>query len=229
MRFITTLLLSLVLCATAYAQDGTESYATTHTPFNGLITRQNGSGVKAKIVITGSDKFTNSDGKGRFGFSDIEPTDTLRIVLRHTTYDIPVMGFRSMHIEFDDKMMLYKIRESEELINLGENYVKRRESIDFSSGISGDRLRATGCFNLMDALKMLYPGLREVNGELSLRTTNSINSSSAVLVLCDGIDVNINTINLHDVKSVEIIKGSNMYGFRGVNGVIKVTTRRAGE
>ncbi|MBQ2143184.1 MAG: hypothetical protein II204_08540, partial [Alistipes sp.] len=52
----------------------------------------------------------------------------------------------------------------------------------------------------------------------------SINGSSAVLILCDGMETRLELISIYDVKSVEIIKGSNMYGFRGVNGVILVTT-----
>ena len=71
---------------------------------------------------------------------------------------------------------------------------------------------------------MCYPGLRYINGELCLMTQNSINSSSGVLVLCDGVESRLELINIHDVKNVEIIKGSNMYGFRGVNGVILITT-----
>ena len=55
-------------------------------------------------------------------------------------------------------------------------------------------------------------------------TQNSINGSSAVLILCDGMEKRLEIISIYDVKSVEIIKGSNMYGFRGVNGVILVTT-----
>ena len=112
-------------------------------------------------------------------------------------------------------------------MNYGFGYVKRRESTDYSSGISGDRLRAMGCSNLQDAIMMCYPGLRYINGELCLMTQNSINGSSAVLILCDGMETRLELINIYDVKSVEIVKGSNMYGFRGVNGVVLITTMSA--
>ena len=74
---------------------------------------------------------------------------------------------------------------------------------------------------------MCYPGLRYINGELCLMTQNSISGSSAVLILCDGLEARPEMISLYDVKSVEIIKGSNMYGFRGVNGVVLITTMTA--
>ena len=137
---------------------------------------------------------------------------------------IALEGKRSIDVILISEGELYRAEESEELMNYGFGYVKRRENTDYSSGISGDRLRATGCSNLLDAIRICYPGLRYINGELCLITQNSINGSSAVLILCDGIETNIDLINIHDVRSVEIVKDSNMYGFRGVNGVVLITT-----
>ena len=193
-------------------------------PFNGLITDIGGKGIKANVVVKGSDKRTRTDGKGRFGLTDIKADDTLYIIYKRDTTVVDVEGRKSIHIILAEKGKLIKSEESEELMNYGYGYVKRRESIDYSSGISGDRLRATGASDLRKAIMMCYPGLKYINGELCLNTQNSINGSSAVLILCDGIESNLDYINIHDVKSVEIIKGSNMYGFRGVNGVVLVTT-----
>jgi hypothetical protein len=196
-------------------------------PFNGRITRADGKGIKAMIKVAGSDKFTRADGKGRFGLTNIKPDDTLQFIFNRDTLTVPVEGRRSIDVVLLNEGELYRAEESEELMNFGYGYVKRRESTDYSSGISGDRIRATGCSNLKDAIMICYPGLRYINGELCLLTQNSINSSNAALVLCDGIETRLELISVYDVKSVEIIKGSNMYGFRGVNGVILVTTMSA--
>ncbi len=196
-------------------------------PFNGRITRADGKGIKAMIKVVGSDKFTRADGKGRFGLTNIKPDDTLQFIFNRDTLTVPVEGRRSIEVEWLEEGKVYRAEESEELMNYGYGYVKRRESTDYSSGISGDRIRATGCSNLKDAIMICYPGLRYINGELCLLTQNSINSSNAALVLCDGIETRLELISVYDVKSVEIIKGSNMYGFRGVNGVILVTTMSA--
>jgi hypothetical protein len=147
--------------------------------------------------------------------------------VKRTTLSIPVEGRRSIDIIWDVDGLEYVAEESEELLNYGFGYVNRRESTDYSSGISGDRLRATGAKGVVEAIQMCYPGLRYINGELCLLTQNSVGSSSAVLVLCDGMEVRPEMINLYDVKEVEIIKGSNMYGFRGVNGVVLITTMTA--
>ena len=195
-------------------------------PFNGLITRLDGSGVKANIVVKGSDKRTRSDGKGRFGFTDIKGNETLYIIVKRDTTAVELQGHKSIHIVLAEAGEVVSNDESEELMNYGFGYVKRRESIDYSSGISGNKLRATGTSDLRKAIMMCYPGLKYINGELCLMTQNSINSKSGVLILCDGVECNLDYINIHDVKSVEIIKGSNMYGFRGVNGVVLITTNK---
>ena len=219
MRRIFTLFVALFVVATADAQE----------PFNGRITNIEGKGIKARIVVKDSDKRTFSDGKGRFGLTDIEADDVLMIISRRDTMTIPVEGRKSIDIVWlkEGDSFSFRAEESEELMNYGFGYVKRRESTDYSSGISGDRLRATGAKGLIEAIQMCYPGLRYINGELCLLTQNSINSTSGVLILCDGMETRPELISLYDVKSVEIIKGSNMYGFRGVNGVVLITTMTA--
>nr|MBR2111204.1 hypothetical protein [Alistipes sp.] len=221
MRRIFTLFVALFVVATADAQE----------PFNGRITNIEGKGIKARIVVKDSDKRTFSDGKGRFGLTDIEADDVLMIISRRDTMTIPVEGRKSIDILWlkEGDSFSFRAEESEELMNYGFGYVKRRESTDYSSGISGDRLRATGAKGLIEAIQMCYPGLRYINGELCLITQNSIGSSSSPLILCDGMETRPELISLYDVKSVEIIKGSNMYGFRGVNGVILITTMDAEE
>ena len=210
------LLGALLIASTAVAEE----------PFNGLITRLDGSGIKARVVVKGSDKRTNSDRKGRFGLTDIKGDETLYIIVKRDTTTVELAGPKSIHIILAEAGEVVSTDESEELMNFGFGYVKRRESIDYSSGISGEKLRATGTSDLRKAIMMCYPGLKYINGELCLMTQNSINGSSAVLIICDGVESNLDYINIHDVQSVEILKGSNMYGFRGVNGVVVIKTNK---
>ncbi len=196
-------------------------------PFNGLILYADGRGAKARIEVVDSDKVTFSDKRGRFGLTDIASDAVLRVVLRGKELLIPVEGRRSIHITLGADNATYQAVESEEIADIGFGYVKRREKIDFSSGISGDRLRATGHSNVIDALLVYVSSLRWVNGELCLYGQASVNSSSAVLILCDGQEVNPQHINIADVESVEVLKGANIYGFRGANGVVLIKTKSA--
>lgn len=209
--------------AAAQQEGGDQSSA----PFNGLIVDAEGRGVKARVEVVGSDRFTVADGKGRFGLTDIAADDSLRISYKRKSCIVPVASRRSLHIVWDGSdPTLNRVREDEAIAQMGAEYVKRRDRVTPTAGISGDRLRATGMTNVIDALILCVPGLAYENGELCLRGSSSINSKSGVLILCDGAEVpRIDSLNLDDVESVEVVRGANSYGFRGTNGVIAVTTK----
>ncbi len=223
---IIALVIALVVIATPLmAQSVANGAESEPTPFNGLIINNEGKGIKARVEVKNCDKFTISDKRGRFGLTNIEPNDTLLITYKRMAMEIPIEGRRGIKITINNEFT-YDANEDEEIANIGFGYVKRRESTQFTSGISGDRLRATGCTNVIDAIAICYPALQKVGNSLYLRGSNSILGTSEVLILCDGVDTNIHAINLHDIESVEIIKDSNIYGFRGVNGVVLITTKR---
>ena len=85
MRLITLFVIFAISSITASAQE----------PFNGLVTRRDGSGVRARVYVVGRDKQTYADRRGRFGLTDIEADDTLRLVWRRDTVEIPIEGRQS--------------------------------------------------------------------------------------------------------------------------------------
>lgn len=70
-------------------------------------------------------------------------------------------------------------------------------------------------------------------GRVNIRGIGSVFSGNAPLYLLDGVPVsNVNLINPNDVLSVEVLKdaaSTALYGVRGANGVIKITTKNGGE
>ncbi len=69
------------------------------------------------------------------------------------------------------------------------------------------------------------------NISIRIRGTNSINSSNEPLFVVDGFPGagDLNTINPSDIESIEILKDASataIYGSRGANGVVLITTRR---
>lgn len=201
--------------------------ATPCGPFNGLVVDASGRGVKVRVEVVGSDRYTIADSKGRFGLTGIGGDDSLRISYKRRACTVPVASRRSIHIVWNhDDLARNIVREDAAIADMGELYVKRRDRVTPSAGISGDRLRATGLTDLVDALMLCVPGLAYENGELCLRGSSSYNAKSGVLILCDGAEINrIDSINIEDVESVEVVRGANSYGFRGTNGVIMVKTK----
>ncbi|MDE6484620.1 MAG: TonB-dependent receptor plug domain-containing protein [Duncaniella sp.] len=203
--------------------------AVASTPFNGIVTRSDFSPVKgAKIYVNDSRKYAKTDKNGRFGLTDVAPGDSLHLIIKKNTYVIPVDSARSMRIVVADEGGIKNAAEDPELVDLGFGYVKRREYNSPTSGITGDRLVATGRTELLEALVGLVPGLeRKPNGSVQLRGTNSFTGRTEPLYIVDGvIVVDFDNINLHDIETVEVLKDASIYGSRGAGGAIIVKTKR---
>lgn len=202
--------------------------ALAEVPFNGLLLDREMKPKKGvKIYVKDPKRYATTDRKGRFGLIDVQPDDTLTLVLsKKELVRIPVEGRRGIRIVLAGDGT--KAENDEEIANTGYGYVKRREFSGVSSGISGDRLRATGARDVLNALKGLVPGLVINNGSVSIRGQHTLLSSNEPLFLVDGVVVHsFDFLSIYDVDHVEVIKDASQYGSRGANGAILVTTKTA--
>lgn len=85
--------------------------------------------------------------------------------------------------------------------------------------------------NMYDYLAGRVAGVQvSPDHSISIRGINSINSSTEPLILVDGVEVSsLDDVNPYDVYSVDVLKdaSSSIYGLRGSNGVILITTKGA--
>lgn len=195
-------------------------------PFNGLITDIAGNPIKgAKIYVINDKYFARSNKKGQFGLTNVYPTDTLHVLYQKQLYDIPVAGRKSIRIHLGDQL---QAQEDEELVAFGYGWIKRRENVQPSNGISGEVLVRMGRNSIMESLVGLVPGLMVgPNGKAIIRGISSINLSTEPLYLVDGVVTeSFDYVNVYDVDHVEVLKDASIYGSRGANGAILVFTKR---
>lgn len=204
-------------------------------PFNGLVTDLTGKPLKGVMVYLHSEGvYARSDKKGRFGLTDVGVTDTLHLRYRKTEYEVPVKGRRSIVVRLGDQFEP-ESAEDEDLINWGYGYVKRRESIDTSDGIRGEDLVRLGYSSIAQALQGRVAGLMistpgEPGGEptVRIRGTHSILLDSTPLFMVDGVEVeSLDVVSIYDVDRIEVLRNAFIYGARGANGAILITTKRA--
>ena len=126
-----------------------------------------------------------------------------------------------------------EVAGSGEQVNVGYGSVDRDDLTYSVSQVSPDTNVDTYS-NMYDYLRGRVAGLEIGPGNtmssVTIRGINSINSSTAPLVLVDGMEVNdLDAVNPHDVASVSVLKdaSSSIYGVRGANGVILITTKMA--
>lgn len=222
----------LMLSGMLWASTPAQAQEQNGVPFNGIVTDIAGNPLRGVRIWTVSQQFfARSDKQGRFGLTDVLPTDTLHIRYRKMRYDIAVEGRKSIRIHLGDQL---KSEEDEELVNWGYGFVSKRESLEVSSGISGEVLRRTGCVNLLDALKGQIPGMSVTSSgrpgeepQAIIRGINTLNASTEPLYIVDGTVVpSLEFVNINDVERVEVLKDATIYGSRGSNGAILVTMRR---
>lgn len=222
-KLIFSIMISVFACVAVLAQEQKA------VPFNGVVADILGQPLKgAKVWVVDPNYYTTTDKKGKFGLTNVQPTDTLHVKYKKQLYLIPVDTMKSVRVRLGDELK-YEVRQDEELVNTGFGFVKRRESCNSSTGISGEVLVRTGRIDLMEALQGLVPGLTIINGKAVIRGLATIYGSSDPIYIVDGVEVEtLSYVNVYSVDRVEVLKDANLYGAKGANGAILVTTKRGG-
>ena len=114
-------------------------------------------------------------------------------------------------------------------VNVGYGTVKKR---DLSHPVSSVQVKDNDLRTYRDMYEYLegrVAGVVVTTGKrIVIRGINTINGSSDPLIIVDGAECqDLSTINPNDVKSVDVLKDSAaaIYGVRGANGVIVITTK----
>jgi len=218
------LLAMLLTCGNICAQQSAQCEE--QVPFNGLVTDKQGQPVKGvRVWVKCEDKYARSDKNGRFGLTNVLATDTLHLLYKKTRYVIPVQGKRSIRIFLGDQL---ESQEDEMLVNLGYGYVKQRERLTPSSGISGEELARTGKSNILEALTGKIAGVQINGGRVIIRGVGTNSEFTDPLFVVDGLIVqSLDYLYVSQVEHVEVLKDASIYGAQGANGAILVTTKRA--
>jgi TonB-linked SusC/RagA family outer membrane protein len=132
-----------------------------------------------------------------------------------------------------------KTKVLDEVVVVGYGTQKRKDITGSVASVPKDRLQNLPITNFTQALQGSTAGVTVTTrssvpgstGGIRIRGINSINAGSDPLIVMDGSIFygSFNDINVRDVESIEILKDASataIYGTRGTNGVILVTTKR---
>ena len=225
MKRVFYLLMCVVLCMGLQAQER-------KIPFNGLLKDANDKPIrKARVYITSPRNYVTTTKMGEFGLTNVQPDDTLKILLNKQTYTVPVDGKKSIIIRLDAENERIEVSESASLREKGFDHVSRRER-DLGTIVTGATLRRSGRSTLIAALQGRVPGLNisgteapGSEGSVNIRGVKSFLSPSTPLYVVDGMVVEtLSDIPIEDIDYVEILREGTIYGSRGANGAILVFT-----
>ena len=183
----------------------------------------------ASIVITGTNIGTVTDVNGRFLLNNVPANAIL---------EISSMGYVTQSVLARDNMNISleeKAEALEEVVVIGYGSVRRSDLTGSVSTVTPRSFLDQASSGGLSVLAGRVPGVvvRRGNGApgegstIRIRGINSIRGNNDPLIVVDG---NYSGMpNMYDIESIEILKDASataIYGSRGANGVIIVTTRR---
>ena len=119
--------------------------------------------------------------------------------------------------------------KTDDAVNVGYGTTSKDKLTVSVSQLKTDQSTVTYA-DMYEYLEGKIPGVTVVGDKIRIRETGPLNEGGDPLLLVDGIEVNdLNAINPNDVDSVEVLKdaSASIYGVRGGNGVILITTKGA--
>lgn len=194
--------------------------------------------IGANVVQKGTTNGVITDQNGSFTLT-VPGNAVLEIsYIGYVKQEVSVSGRTTFSIVLKEDAI-----ELGEVVAIGYGTIRKSDLTGSVSSISADRLMDKPVFNVAQALAGKAAGVKIVertgapgsNPMIRIRGTNSINSGNDPLVVVDGIvgmgDA-LTIMNPNEIQSMEILKDASataIYGARGANGVIMITTKRGSE
>jgi len=215
------------------AEKTTKTVATQGNVVTGKVTSVNGEPlIGATVVIKGTTIGTATDVNGNFSLSEV-PSGEVVLTISYIGYlsreVVPVGG--TVNVTLDEDIV-----GLEQVVVTGYGGVKKSDITGSVASVSAEDITAYPSIGMVESLQGRASGVQVManNGEpgssfkVRIRGATSINSSSDPLYVVDGFP-GATLPPPEDIKSIEVLKDASataIYGSRGANGVILVTTKR---
>ena len=194
--------------------------------------------VGVNIMVEGeTDIGTASNIQGEFSLR--VPSENSVLIFSYVGYqtkEVAIEGRSELEIELEFSELM-----GEEFVVVGYGEMRRSDMTGSVSRVSTEDLERVQSHSLDQMLQGRVPGLQVItpSGEpgegstMRIRGASSLHGSNSPLYVVDGFPLtdagNLNQINPSDIESIEVLKDASaaaIYGSRGANGVIMVTTNR---
>lgn len=199
----------------------------------GKVTDDKGSPLSGvSVSVKGTTTGTVTDASGNYSIS--VPDDAV-LVFSYVGYinaEIRVAGRTSV-----DVTLRQADRSLDEIVVVGYGTQKKRDLTGSVSSVKGEEVADMPSTNPIASLQGKVPGLTIANSGragaspvVRIRGVNSTNSASPVYVVDGILHDNIDFLNPADIETIDILRDPSsiaIYGLRGANGVIAITSKKA--
>ena len=190
--------------------------------------------IGATVIVSGTTRGTTTDANGLFSI-EVEKGESLSFsYIGYRAQTIPVDGRSRIDITLEEDYT-----SLEEVVVVGYGVQKRRDIVGAVETLSAETLeeRTGSSMSISRSLQGAIPGLTmtfsdgKPNRSATIRirgAENSIGAGGSALVLVDGVETDMSTVNPDDIESITVLKDASstaVYGARGTFGVILLTTK----
>jgi TonB-linked SusC/RagA family outer membrane protein len=187
--------------------------------------------IGVNIVVKGTSRGTTTDVDGNYSI-DVSSEETLVF---------SYIGFKTIEKIVGNQTIINVALESnaqqlEDIVVVGYGTARRSDLTGALTSVSSSDFDKQPLNDVSQALQGRAAGVQVTqtsgapggNYKIRIRGANSITGSNEPLYVIDGQFADISTVNVNDIKSMEILKDASstaIYGTRGANGVVLITTK----
>ncbi|WP_329904860.1 TonB-dependent receptor [Porphyromonas pogonae] len=192
--------------------------------------------IGVSVRVKGTTNGANTDVDGKFTITNVKPNATL---------EFSYIGMKNLEVAINGKTTINVVMEDnakmlQEVVVVGYGTQKKVNVTGAVSQVDSKVFEARPVNNVSQALQGVIPGLNlsTTNAGGTLNSSMSINirgvgtigqgSNSSPLILIDGVQGDLNSLNPNDIKTFTVLKDAAscaIYGARASFGVILVTTK----
>ena len=200
----------------------------------GKVTDQSGVPIPgASVVVKGTTMGVTTNNDGSFSM----------VVPDNSNLQFSFVGMKTQEVVVGNKALINVVLEEEitgieEVVAIGYGTVRKSDLTGSTASVKVDELKNTTPTSLQQALKGKVSGLQIIqasgdpNSEptMLIRGMGSLGTNNGPLVIVNGIPSSLTNISPNDIESIEVLKDASataIYGSRGTNGVVLVTTKKA--
>ena len=201
----------------------------------GIILDETDTGIAgAYVVVKGETRGAMTDDQGRFNIS-VSPSDVLiASFLGYTDEEVTVGNQTNLTIK-----LIPQANELEGVVKVAYGTQRKASVIGSISTVdmgvlaqSQGNLSTSLAGKLAGVVAIQKTGEPGASADFWIRGVSTFGANSTPLILVDGVERSMDMVDTEDIASLSILKDASataLYGVRGANGIVLITTRRGNE
>lgn len=229
---------AMLLPASGYATQVAETFTVGQqaSKVTGTVVDANGEAIiGASVLVKGTSNGTVTNIDGQF---------TIMNAPQNATLQISYVGYKSQTVAVNGRSVLKVVLQEDaavldEVVVVGYGVQRKSDVTGALARVDEKVLESKPVANAFEAMQGKVAGVDITTGSrpgelgsIRIRGNRSISASNEPLYVVDGVPLNsggIDALNTNDIESIDILKDASstaIYGSRGANGVVLITTKR---